>query len=155
MRTAALIELDTIAPFAHLALSEPERLRFAPMGDRRRRSYLGARLACKRLFRELNHNDSRTPAADITTVDQDPRRPCIPVTHAMEAEMDPAASGRAGGNRLHTRIAAPPIRAVDDKKVRIVYRRSCVKNDNLVKNKTKNFKNVKINRSFSFCKYKN
>lgn len=78
---AALIELDTIAPFAHLALSEPEHRRFAPMGDRRRRSYLGARLACKRLFRKLNHNDSQTPAADINTVDQDPIRPCIPLTH--------------------------------------------------------------------------
>ncbi len=77
-RAVAVIELKTLAPFAHKALSDPERRRFEQMGARRRPSFLAARLACKRIARKLAGNDRHWPARDITTVAADGVRPACP-----------------------------------------------------------------------------
>jgi phosphopantetheinyl transferase len=81
-KAAAVIELAALAPFAERALSEPERLRLAGMGSRRKKSYLAARVACKRVARQLSDNDARTAAGDITTVCPDrPERPRCPASN--------------------------------------------------------------------------
>jgi phosphopantetheinyl transferase len=80
----SVIELETVAPFAEGALSENELQRLEKMGSRRRRSYLGARLACKRLARRLSGNDTATPAAAIQTVHPDMVRPCCPLTDGAD-----------------------------------------------------------------------
>jgi len=81
-QAAAVIELAALAPFAERALSEPERLRLAGMGSRRKKSYLAARVACKRVARQLSDNDARTAAGDITTVCPDrPERPRCPASN--------------------------------------------------------------------------
>jgi len=76
----SVIELKTVLPFAERTLSKIEQKRGEKMKDRRKRSYLAARLACKRLSRSLSGNDTQTPAASITTVCSDRMRPCCPLT---------------------------------------------------------------------------
>jgi phosphopantetheinyl transferase len=83
----ALIELKTVLPFADRALSNHEQKRVQPMHARRKRNYLAARLACKRLSRHLSGNDRHTPASDITTVSKDGVRPCCPHTAGSSALM--------------------------------------------------------------------
>ncbi|RJR28856.1 MAG: 4'-phosphopantetheinyl transferase superfamily protein [Desulfobacteraceae bacterium] len=75
----SVVELRTILPFADKALSDKERERFLRLGEPRRRSYLAARIACKRAYRALLKNDVSMPASEITTVCADPTRPCCPV----------------------------------------------------------------------------
>jgi phosphopantetheinyl transferase len=73
----SLIELKTLMPFAGQTLSELEQKRYKKMGNDRGRSYLSARLACKRISRTLSGNDMQTPASGITTVSPpDLVRPC-------------------------------------------------------------------------------
>lgn len=85
-KASAVVELAALAPFAEKALSEPERHRLAGMGSRRKKSYLAARLACKRVARQLADNDDRTAAGDIITVCPDrPERPCCPPTDGRPA----------------------------------------------------------------------
>jgi phosphopantetheinyl transferase len=78
----SLIELKTLMPFAEQTLSDREQKRFQKMGAHRRRSYLSARLACKRIFRSLSGNDMQTPASEITTVCADLVRPCCPLAES-------------------------------------------------------------------------
>ena len=75
-----VIELTTVAPFADKTLSADERTRFENMSDRRRKSFLAARLACKRLSRILSGNDTETDPRAIATVYADRPRPCCPLT---------------------------------------------------------------------------
>jgi phosphopantetheinyl transferase len=78
---SAVIELAALAPFADQTLSGRERLRLAGMSGRRRKSYLAARLACKRIARQLSGHDTRTAPGNITTVCSDrPDHPCCPTT---------------------------------------------------------------------------
>jgi phosphopantetheinyl transferase len=80
-RATAVIELAALPPFAEKALSERERNRLAGMSGRRRKSYLAARLACKRVSRLLSDNDMQTAPEDIPTVCSDrPHHPCCPLT---------------------------------------------------------------------------
>ena len=67
-RASAVIELDALLPFAEKTLSELERNRYAGMRGRRRKSFLAARLACKRVSRLLSGHDTQTAPEDITTV---------------------------------------------------------------------------------------
>ncbi len=76
----SVIELKTVLPLAEKTLSMVEQKRAKNMKDRRKRSYLAARLACKRLSRSLSENDTRTPAASITTICSDLVHPCCPLT---------------------------------------------------------------------------
>lgn len=75
-RGLSVSEIKTLPLFADKALSDPEKKRFETMGVKRRRSFLAARLACKRISRCLSGNDSRTPAPEINTLCPDFRRPC-------------------------------------------------------------------------------
>lgn len=78
---SAVVELAALSPFAVKTLARHEELRLAGMSDRRRRGYLGARLACKRISRQISNNDTRTAPGDIVTVCADrPNRPCCPLT---------------------------------------------------------------------------
>ncbi len=80
-----VIELITVAPFADKVLSADESKRFENMSDRRRRSFLAARLACKRLSRILSGNDTETDPREITTVYPDKPSPCCPLTDGRSA----------------------------------------------------------------------
>jgi phosphopantetheinyl transferase len=78
---SAVIELAAVLPFADKTLSLREHLRLEGMSSRRRKSYLAARLACKRVARRISNDDMRTAAGDITTVCADrPDHPCCPLT---------------------------------------------------------------------------
>ncbi len=70
-----VIELDAVAAFAPRGLSEPENQRFQRMQQRRKRSYLGARMALKRLSRKLSDGMPQTPSHAIHTHAADGARP--------------------------------------------------------------------------------
>jgi len=103
----SLIELKTINSLAEKVLSTAETDRFREMGDKRRRSYLGARLCCKSVSRQLSGDDWKTPPSSITTVSQDGIRPRCPlkdgsypffcsVSHDSRFAIAVASEGRAG-----------------------------------------------------------
>jgi len=77
----AMIDRSTLMPFSDRCLAESERRRTIKMGTKRLTDYLSARLACKRLSRQLSGNDRRTPAQEIVTITTDGVRPCCPVTN--------------------------------------------------------------------------
>ncbi len=79
-RATAVIELETLLPFAASALSVQENGRLQELGVRRRRSYLSARLVCKRIVRKLSPADRVRPADEITTIAPDGVRPACPQT---------------------------------------------------------------------------
>ena len=79
-RAASVIELKSVAPFANKVLSAEEKIRFDKMGERRRKSFLAARLACKRLSRTLSGHDEVTDPRDISTVCANSPHPCCPRT---------------------------------------------------------------------------
>ena len=66
-----VIELDAVAAFAPRGLSAVENKRFQRMQPRRKRSYLGARMALKRLSRKLSDGMPQTPSHAIQTHDAD------------------------------------------------------------------------------------
>ncbi len=76
----SVMELETVLPAGETALSPGEMERFKNMGERRKRSYLGARFCCKRISRRLSENDQTTPSFQITTTDPDNVRPQCPST---------------------------------------------------------------------------
>lgn len=76
----SVIELNSVTPFAKKVLSAQEKHRFEKMGDRRRRSFLAARLACKRVSRTLSGKGQAADPRDITTVCADRPHPCCPRT---------------------------------------------------------------------------
>jgi phosphopantetheinyl transferase len=80
----SVVELDAVAPFAGTALSPDEIPRMVRMGERRRRSYIGARLACKFLSRSLAGGDRETPAHSISTVTPGGARPRCPLPDGSE-----------------------------------------------------------------------
>jgi len=99
----SVIELKTVLPFAEKTLSGIEKKRGEKMKDRRKRSYLAARLACKRLSRSLSGNDTRTSAVHITTICLDQVRPCCPLTACREVSQSSQlvpAQGRANGSSI-------------------------------------------------------
>ena len=55
-RAVSIIELKTLMPFAEKTLAAREKKRFQKMGPKRKRSFLAARLACKRISRMLSGN---------------------------------------------------------------------------------------------------
>jgi phosphopantetheinyl transferase (holo-ACP synthase) len=81
----SIIERNTLMPFAEKALSTDELKRLEKMGRKRKKSYLAARLACKRLSRRLSGNDMDTPADRISTISHDLVRPCCPLTDGSRA----------------------------------------------------------------------
>jgi phosphopantetheinyl transferase len=77
----ALIDRATVMPFSGQCLGEIELRRTRKMGAKRLTDYLSARLACKRLSRQLSENDRSTPAWEILTLAEDGVRPSCPVTN--------------------------------------------------------------------------
>jgi phosphopantetheinyl transferase len=78
----AVIELDALADFVPQSLSPQEKQRYEGMGERRSRSYLGARMALKRLSRKLRNDTWHGPAQEISTLSDDGIRPYCPAHHA-------------------------------------------------------------------------
>jgi phosphopantetheinyl transferase len=74
----SLLELKTINGLAEKALSDEETARLKKMSPKRKMSYLGARLCCKGVTRQLT-GDLKTPASSLNTVSPDGIRPCCPV----------------------------------------------------------------------------
>ena len=72
-----VVELDTPACFAPQTLTPLERGKYHGMGVRRRKSYLAARLALKRLWRRTHGEDRVAPAGRIETVHKDSPLPRI------------------------------------------------------------------------------
>jgi phosphopantetheinyl transferase len=75
-RDLSVIELDTLTPACAGILSEKERARFASMREKRARTFLGARIALKKLARRLPGADALVPAAALTTMHEDGRPRC-------------------------------------------------------------------------------
>jgi phosphopantetheinyl transferase len=80
----SVIELKTINKAAVKALSDFELDRYGRLGDKRKKSYLGSRLCCKSLSRQLTGNDRDTPASSITTISPDQIRPRSPLTDGRD-----------------------------------------------------------------------
>ena len=76
-RAVAVVDSRSIAGFAQQALSEGEEKRLEKMGEKRKKSFLAARLALKHLARKLT-GDQTTPAADLHTVMPDNVHPRCP-----------------------------------------------------------------------------
>jgi len=111
-RAFSIIELKALMPFAEKTLAPREQKRIRKMGARRKPSYLAARLACKRISRKLSGNDTRTPAADITTVGADDLHPCCPPTD-RSAALECSVSH---DDRFAIAVAAPDAIGVDVEK---------------------------------------
>ncbi len=71
----SIVELDAVAGFSRRALSPREDKRYQNMGDKRRRSFLAARLALKRLCRKCCTEAVTTAADQIDTVYRDSPKP--------------------------------------------------------------------------------
>jgi len=76
----AIIERRSVAPFACETLSKDEQQRYHPMVADRKNSFLAARLALKRISRELSGGDRRIPPGDINTVRPGSPKPFCPVS---------------------------------------------------------------------------
>jgi phosphopantetheinyl transferase len=75
-----MMELTSLAPFADQTLAVGEKKRFENMSGPRRRSYLAARLACKRLSRILSDHDTQTDPRLISTICEGRPHPCCTLT---------------------------------------------------------------------------
>jgi phosphopantetheinyl transferase len=75
----AVIEQGCVAPFADQALSPLELQRYKPMVAKRKNSFAAARLALKRLVRELSDPTPLLSPDAINTVQADSLRPVCPV----------------------------------------------------------------------------
>jgi len=82
-RDFSLIELTAVTKPCVKALSPSELDRFGRMSEKRRTSYLAARLALKKISRRLSGHDMGTPASAITTVKPD-GLPACPLTNGDE-----------------------------------------------------------------------
>jgi phosphopantetheinyl transferase len=112
-RAISVIELNSVAPFASKVLSAEEKIRFEKLGDRRRKSFLAARLACKRLSRTLSGHDEVTDPRDINTVCTDRPHPCCPRTDGGAV----CACSVSHDNRFSVAVASDRPVGVDVEKV--------------------------------------
>lgn len=74
----AVVERNTLAPFAEKCLSTMEKKRFDPMSDKRKTAFLAGRLALKRLVRRGTTHGNLIPAHEINTVCRDSEKPSLP-----------------------------------------------------------------------------
>ena len=112
-RAVSLIEMKTLLPFAEKTLSEREQKRYRKMADKRRRSYLAARLACKHLSRTLSGNDMHTAAHEIVTVSADLMRPCCTQTDDASA----VSCSASHDDRFAVAVASDSAVGVDVEKI--------------------------------------
>ncbi|MBN2040511.1 MAG: polyketide synthase dehydratase domain-containing protein [Spirochaetes bacterium] len=78
-RNYSVIEIESVPDFAVKALSPEEFTRQESMTDKRRKSFISARLACKQLTRKLDQNCVSIPADEIITM-SDNKYPKCPVS---------------------------------------------------------------------------
>lgn len=78
----SLIDMDAISPFAARAFSDDEMARYSIMGKIRKKTYTGARIACKLLSRDLAGGNDRRQAHIISTVAPDGLHPQCSVPNA-------------------------------------------------------------------------
>ena len=76
-----VVELEAVADFARQALTRLEAEKFSKMGDKRRKSFLAARIALKRLYRHCHIREKNTPANTIETVHKDAPQPRLGGKH--------------------------------------------------------------------------
>ncbi len=74
----SVVEMDTLTPFYAKAYTGRERGRELEMGEKRARSFAGARLALKLLARQISQ-DLTTPADTLQTVSDDRVHPLLPL----------------------------------------------------------------------------
>ncbi len=72
-----LLDIETISPVAEHFLTPREAARAMRMGSRRRRDFIAARVALKRLAHQLDLVKENRPDREIETVGPDDVRPCI------------------------------------------------------------------------------
>ena len=72
-----LLDMETIFPVEEHLFTRREAARAARMGLRRRKGFTAARVALKRLARQLNLVEKDTPDRMIETLDADGVRPCL------------------------------------------------------------------------------
>jgi phosphopantetheinyl transferase len=81
MRSACLgwilLDIETISSIGEHLLTPREAARAMRMGSRRRRDFIAARVALKRLARQLDLVKENRPDREIETLDPDDVRPCI------------------------------------------------------------------------------
>ncbi|MFH0725369.1 MAG: polyketide synthase dehydratase domain-containing protein [Pseudomonadota bacterium] len=108
-----IVELDAVAPYAEKTLSHREKERFDKMGARRRRSFLAARIALKRLFRCRHEESGQIPAREIETVCADSTKPCC----FHEEFASPFYCSLSHDHRFAVAILAPRPAGVDVEEV--------------------------------------
>ncbi len=72
-----LLDIETISPLGEHLLTEREAARAMSMGPRRRKDFTAARVALKRLARQLDLVKEDRPDGDIETLGPDGVRPCL------------------------------------------------------------------------------
>jgi phosphopantetheinyl transferase len=72
-----LLDIETISPVGEHLFTARETARAVRMGPRRRRGFTAARVALKRLARQLNLAEEDRPDRAIETLDPDGVRPCL------------------------------------------------------------------------------
>ena len=72
-----LLDMETISPVRENLFTPREAAKAVSMGPRRRRGFIAARAALKRLARKLNLVEKGTPDRTIETVGPDGVRPCF------------------------------------------------------------------------------
>jgi phosphopantetheinyl transferase len=72
-----LIDMETCSPSEEHLFTRREAARAVRMGPRRRRGFIGARVALKRLAHRLNLVKEDTPDRAIETLGPDDTRPCL------------------------------------------------------------------------------
>ena len=72
-----LLDIETISPVEEHLFTPRETARAVRMGPRRRRGFTAARVALKRLARQLNLVEKDTPDRTVETVGSDGVRPCL------------------------------------------------------------------------------
>lgn len=80
----AIVELNAVAGSAHKALTCLERERYEKMGDRRRKSFIAARMALKHLYRRTQECEDTLPADKIETVRKNSPLPCIGAANSSD-----------------------------------------------------------------------
>ncbi|MBN1534023.1 MAG: polyketide synthase dehydratase domain-containing protein [Spirochaetes bacterium] len=73
-----LLELEAMPSFAGCAFTDRELARFVAMGEKRKRTYAGSRIACKRLSRELPGGDALASPRTMETVADGSDAPRLP-----------------------------------------------------------------------------
>ncbi len=111
----ALIDRATLMPFSNRCLAESERRRTIKMGAKRFIDYLTARLACKRLARQLSGNDRRTPAWEIVTFAADGVRPRCPVINGHTYYCSVSHDRRFAGAVASERPIGIDVETLDEK----------------------------------------